>query len=59
MKISLEINDDLIPKAKEVSGIEDEKVLIEKALQLFIAVENGKRIRSLYGKVELDEEAFK
>ena len=59
MKISLEINDALIAKAKEVSGIQNESVLIEKALQLFVTIENQKKLKDLYGKIELDDEAFK
>ncbi|WP_426670883.1 type II toxin-antitoxin system VapB family antitoxin [Mucilaginibacter sp. McL0603] len=59
MKISIEINDDLMTKAKKLSGIENETILIEKALQLFIAIENQKQITNLIGKIEFDEEAFK
>ncbi|MDB5141316.1 MAG: Bacterial antitoxin of type system, VapB [Mucilaginibacter sp.] len=58
MKINIEINDDLIAKAKELSGIEDEKELIENALQLFIAIENRKQILGSIGKIEFYEDAF-
>ena len=46
-------------KAKGISGIGNETILIEKALQLFVAVENKKQISSIIGKIEFDEEAFK
>jgi hypothetical protein len=42
MKINIEINDDLMAKAKELSGIQDESLLIEPALQLFVTIENQK-----------------
>jgi hypothetical protein len=46
-------------KAKELSGIQNESVLIEKALQLFVTIENQKKLKDLYGKIAFDEEAFK
>ena len=59
MKINIDINDDLLAKAKKVSGIKNENVLIEKALQFYITIESQKKLKDLYGKVELDDEAFK
>ncbi len=59
MRINFKINDELIAKAKELSGIQDESVLIEKALQLFVTIENQKKLKNLFGKIEFDEEAFK
>jgi hypothetical protein len=58
LRINFNINDDLLAKAKEVSSIEDEKELIENALQLFIAVENQKQVLSLIGKIDFHEDAF-
>ena len=59
MKINIEINDDLMAKAKKLSNIKNESVIIEKALQFYVIIENQKKLKDLYGKVELDEEAFK
>jgi Arc/MetJ family transcription regulator len=59
MKVNIEINDDLIKKAKNLSGITNESVLIEKTLQFYVAIESQKRLKDLYGKIELDDEAFK
>jgi len=59
MRISIEIDDSLIMKAKKLTGINDESILIEDALRLFIAIESQKTIMDLYGKIEIDEEAFK
>jgi hypothetical protein len=58
MRINFKINDELIAKAKELSGIEDEKVLIENAIKLFVAIENQKQILGLIGKIEFYEDAF-
>jgi len=59
MKINIDINDDLLAKAKKSSGIKDESALIEKILQFFVAIETQKKLKELYGKIELDDEAFK
>jgi len=59
MKISIEIDNELMTKAKALSGIYDERIIVEKALQLFIEIESQKKLKDLYGKIELDEEAFK
>jgi hypothetical protein len=59
MKINIEINDDLIARAKKLSSIKNESVIIEKALQFYVTIETQRRLKDLYGKVQLDDEAFK
>ena len=59
MKINIKISDDLLAKARKLSGFKNDGVLIEKALQLFVTIEIQKKLKDLYGKVELDDEAFK
>jgi hypothetical protein len=59
MKINIKINDDLMAKAKKLSNITNESVIIEKALQFYVTMETQRRLKDLYGKVELDDEAFK
>lgn len=59
MKININISEDLLINARKISGIQDDSTLIEKALQLFVAIETQKKLKDLYGKVELDDEAFK
>jgi Arc/MetJ family transcription regulator len=59
MKITIDINDDLIERAKKLSGIQSDSALIENALRLFVAIESQKKLKDFYGKVELDDEAFK
>ncbi len=55
MKINIEVNDDLLVNAQNISGIEDKNTLIEKALMLLVAIENQKGLKNLWGKIELDE----
>lgn len=59
MKISIEINDDLMAKAQKLSGIKNESAVIEKALQFYITIESQKKLKDLYGKVELEDVALK
>ncbi len=46
-------------KAQKLSNIKTKKAVVEKALEVYIAIENQKKILDLWGKVELDEEAYK
>ena len=55
MKMSIEINDNLIAKAQKLSGIQDKNQLIEKALQLFVTIESQKKLENLWDNVEFDE----
>ena len=58
MKLNIEIDDELMAKAKLVSDGLSEKTIIERALKLFVTVENQKAIEILYGKVEIDDSAY-
>jgi len=57
MKMNIDIDDQLILKAKKLGNIKTKKAVVEKALQLFICIENQKKIIDLWGKVEIDEKA--
>jgi hypothetical protein len=59
MKINIEVDSDLLVNALSISGIEDKSILVEKALSQFIAMENQRGLKDLWGKVELDDEAYK
>ena len=59
MKISIEIDDKLMTQAQKLTGITDKNILIEKGLQLLIAIEGQRKLMSLRGKIKLDDEAFK
>ncbi len=58
MRTNIDIDDKLILKAKKLSNIKTKKAVVEKALQLFIQVENQKKIIDLWGKVEIDDKVF-
>lgn len=58
MRTNVDISDDLMTKARKISKIKTKKGVIEKALQVYIALENQKQILDMWGKVELDEEAY-
>ncbi|MES2268455.1 MAG: type II toxin-antitoxin system VapB family antitoxin [Bacteroidota bacterium] len=59
MRTNIDIRDDLMLKAQKLSNIKTKKAVVEKALEVYIAIENQKKILDLWGKVELDEEAYK
>ena len=58
MRTNIEINDELLAKARKLSNIKTKKQLIEKALQLFVTVENQKNLLKLWGTIEVDDKAF-
>jgi len=47
MKVSIDLNNPFLIKAKKLSGIESNKLVIEKALQLFIAAGSQNKLKSL------------
>ncbi|RWY55441.1 type II toxin-antitoxin system VapB family antitoxin [Mucilaginibacter gilvus] len=53
--MTIDIDANLLAKAKEISGISDKYILIEKALQLYIALEGQKLILDIWNKVEFDD----
>ena len=59
MRTNIDINDDLMAKAQRISKIKTKKMVVEKALQACIALENQKKILDLWGKVEVDDEAYR
>jgi Arc/MetJ family transcription regulator len=58
MRTNIEINDELMAKAQKLSNIKTKKAVVEEALQLYITIENQKRLRELWGKVEIDDKAY-
>jgi len=47
MKVSVDLNNPFLIKAKELSGMESNKLVIEKALQLFIAAKSQNKVKGL------------
>jgi hypothetical protein len=46
------INDDILNKAVEISGIKDHQKIAERSIEQFIAFEAQKKLRKLKGKIE-------
>jgi hypothetical protein len=49
MRMTLNLDDDLIRRAREFTGIEENTALIHKALREMIAAEAGNRLNALGG----------
>lgn len=58
MRTNIEIDDELMAKAQKLSNIKTKKAIVEEALQLYVTIENQKKLAELWGKVELDEIAY-
>jgi len=58
MKMTIDLNNPLLIKAKKLSGIKDNSIIVEKALQLLITIESQKKLKNLWGNIELDDKAF-
>ena len=59
MRTNIEIDDKLMAKALQIKNISTKKQAVEKGLELLVRLENQAKILNLWGKVELDDEAFK
>ena len=54
----IEIDDELMEKARKLSNNKTKKTLVENALRLYVAVENQKTLSALWGNIKLDYSAF-
>ena len=59
MKFNIEIDKDLMVKAQTLKVNKTRTEIIEDALKLLIAMESQKKLLNSWGKIQLDEEAFK
>ena len=59
MRTNIEINDELMAKAQRLSDIKTKKGVIEEALKLYVTIENQKKLKELWGKIEIDVKAYK
>lgn len=50
MRTTLNIDDDLLKRASELSGIDEKTSLVREGLRALIAIESGKRLSELGGK---------
>lgn len=51
MRTNIEIDDNLIATAQKLGNIKTKKAVVEKALEVFIQIQNQKKILDLRGKV--------
>ena len=58
MRTNIDIDDTLMAKAQKLSNIKTKKAIVEKALELFVTIENQKKLLELWGKVEIDDKAY-
>ena len=58
MRTNIEINDELMAKAQKLTNIKTKKALVEKGLELLISMENQNNLLKLWGKVEVDDQAY-
>jgi len=58
MRTNIEIDDALMAKAQKLSDIKTKKVIVERALQLYVTIENQKKLKDLWGKVKIDDKAY-
>ena len=58
MRTNIEIDDTLMAKAQKLSKIKTKKAVVEKALQLFVTIENQKKLLDLWCKVEIDDKVY-
>jgi hypothetical protein len=59
MKLSLNIDSKLMADAKKITRIQDESILIEKALHLLISVESQKDLIALKGRIKNANNVYK
>jgi Arc/MetJ family transcription regulator len=58
MKISIEINDELMSKAMSLNPGLTKNAIVDKALRSYVTKEGQKKLLNLYGKIKLDDQAF-
>jgi Arc/MetJ family transcription regulator len=51
MRTTIDINDELVSKARELSGIEEKTALIHESLRALIARESARRLAALGGSM--------
>lgn len=59
MRTNIEIDDQLMAKAQKLTNIKTKKIVVDNALRLYVTIENQKKLMELWGKVEVDDEAYK
>ena len=58
MRTNIDIDDELLAKARKATNIKTKKALVEKGLELLVRMENQKSLLSLKGKIQIDDSAY-
>jgi Arc/MetJ family transcription regulator len=59
MRTNIEIDDALMEKALKAGKAKTKKQVVEKALELYVRMQNQEKLLDLWGKIEVDDEAYK
>lgn len=59
MRTNIDIDDDLMEKAKYFSSKKTKKDIVQEALELYVTLNNQKKLLDLRGKIEFDDEAYR
>lgn len=56
MKVS--VDNKLLEEAQRLSGLKTKEAVVENALNLFVILENQKRLKELWGKIAFFEKVY-
>lgn len=56
MRTNIEIDDELMSEAQQLSGLKTKKAVIEEALKMLVRIKQQRRVLDLAGKVKFWEE---
>lgn len=59
MRTNIEIDDALMEKALKAGKAKTKKQVVEEALELYVRMQNQEKLLNLWGKIEVDDEAYK
>lgn len=59
MRTNIEIDDALMEKALKAGKAKTKKQVVEEALELYVKMQNQEKLLDLWGKIEVDDEAYK
>jgi Arc/MetJ family transcription regulator len=59
MRTNIDIDDQLMEKALKAGNSKTKKQVVEKALELYVRMQNQEKLLNLWGKIEIDDEPYK
>ncbi len=58
MRTNIDINETLLAKAQKLGNIKTKKMMVEKALELYVQLQSQKKISEFKGKIDFYDDAF-